>query len=233
VVLSGAGRASGTRGGNHAEAAEVGPGARPGWAYDVGIVRLAQSLHETIEAKPGDGRTATPRRWRRGRGRARPRPITLEAGGGQTAALARRDGGGESRTQRRWRARLLCSAWILLQVLGALRVAALTEMAARIGLDATRGALLAAFLPLAGVLGACASLAVLLNRVFVPRSARDDPAHAGDRRAEPIQSGVTASPCGGPRRRSRLVEQEPGTASSGNVGERSGAMGRHQAFQPR
>ena len=69
-----------------------------------------------------------------------------------------------SRTQRRWRARLLCSAWILLQVLGALRVAALTEMAARIGLDATRGALLAAFLPLAGVLGACASLAVLLNR---------------------------------------------------------------------
>lgn len=69
-----------------------------------------------------------------------------------------------SRTQRRWRARLLCSAWILLQVLGALRVAALTEMAARIGLDATRGALLAAFLPLAGALGACASLAVLLNR---------------------------------------------------------------------
>jgi hypothetical protein len=43
-------------------------------------------------------------------------------------------------------------------------VAALTELVARIGLDATRGALLAAFLPLAGVLGACASLAVLLNR---------------------------------------------------------------------
>ena len=68
------------------------------------------------------------------------------------------------RTQRRWRARLLRSALLLLLVLGALRLPALTEMVARIGLDATRGALLTAFLPLAGVLGACASLAILLNR---------------------------------------------------------------------
>ncbi|MBK9756686.1 MAG: hypothetical protein IPO88_24935 [Nannocystis sp.] len=49
-------------------------------------------------------------------------------------------------------------------MLGALRLPAVTEMVARIGLDATRGALLTAFLPLAGVLGACASLAILLNR---------------------------------------------------------------------
>ena len=68
------------------------------------------------------------------------------------------------RTQRRWRARRLRSARMLLQVLSALRLPALTEMVARIGLDATRGALLMAFLPLAGVLGACASLAILLNR---------------------------------------------------------------------
>ena len=62
------------------------------------------------------------------------------------------------RTQRRWRARML------LLVLGALRLAAVTEMVGRIGLDATRGALLTAFLPLAGALGSCASLAILLNR---------------------------------------------------------------------
>ena len=68
------------------------------------------------------------------------------------------------RTQRRWRARLLRAALMLLLVLGALRLSTLTEMVARIGLDATRGALLTAFLPLAGVLGACASLAILLNR---------------------------------------------------------------------
>ena len=68
------------------------------------------------------------------------------------------------RTQRRWRARLLRSALLLLLVLGALRLPAVTEMVARIGLDATRGALLTAFLPLAGVLGSCASLAILLNR---------------------------------------------------------------------
>ena len=67
------------------------------------------------------------------------------------------------RTQRRWRARLLRSARMLLHVLGALRLPALTEMVARIGLDATRSALLTAFLPLAA-LGACASLASLLNR---------------------------------------------------------------------
>ena len=53
---------------------------------------------------------------------------------------------------------------MLLQVLSWLRLSQLTEMVARIGLDATRGALLTAFLPLAGVLGACASLAILLNR---------------------------------------------------------------------
>jgi hypothetical protein len=68
------------------------------------------------------------------------------------------------RTQRRWRARLRQSALMLLQVLSWLRLSQLTEMVARIGLDATRSALLAAFLPLAGVLGACASLAILLNR---------------------------------------------------------------------
>lgn len=68
------------------------------------------------------------------------------------------------RTQRRWRARLRQSALMLLQVLSWLRLSQLTEMVARIGLDATRGALLTAFLPLAGVLGACASLAILLNR---------------------------------------------------------------------
>ena len=68
------------------------------------------------------------------------------------------------RTQRRWRARLLRSALLLLLVLGALRLAAVTEMVGRIGLDATRGALLTAFLPLAGALGSCASLAILLNR---------------------------------------------------------------------
>ena len=38
----------------------------------------------------------------------------------------------------------------LLLVLGALRLAAVTERVGRIGLDATRGALLTAFLPLAG-----------------------------------------------------------------------------------
>lgn len=69
-----------------------------------------------------------------------------------------------ARTQRRWRARLRQSALMLLQVLSWLRLSQLTEMVARIGLDATRGALLTAFLPLAGVLGACASLAILLNR---------------------------------------------------------------------
>lgn len=68
------------------------------------------------------------------------------------------------RTQRRWRARLRRSARMLLQVLSWLRLSALTERVERIGLDATRGALLTAFLPLAGVLGACASLAILLNR---------------------------------------------------------------------
>ena len=68
------------------------------------------------------------------------------------------------RTQRRWRERLLRSARMLLLVLGALRLAAVTERVGRIGLDATRGALLTAFLPLAGVLGSCASLAILLNR---------------------------------------------------------------------
>jgi hypothetical protein len=69
-----------------------------------------------------------------------------------------------SRTQRRWRARLLRPAQMLLLVLGALRLAAVTEMVGRIGLDATRGALLTAFSPLAGALGSCASLAILLNR---------------------------------------------------------------------
>jgi hypothetical protein len=68
------------------------------------------------------------------------------------------------RTQRRWRARLLRPALLLLLVLGALRLPALTEMVAQIGLDATRSALLTAFLPRAGALGACASLAILLNR---------------------------------------------------------------------
>ena len=55
------------------------------------------------------------------------------------------------RTRRRWRARA--------------RLAALTELVARVGLDATRWALLVAFVPLAGLLGACASLANLLNRL--------------------------------------------------------------------
>jgi DNA-directed RNA polymerase subunit RPC12/RpoP len=56
-------------------------------------------------------------------------------------------------TQRRWRARPLRSALLLLLVLTALRLPALTEMVARIGLDATRGVLLTAFLPLAGCSG--------------------------------------------------------------------------------
>jgi len=41
------------------------------------------------------------------------------------------------RTQRRWRARLLRSARMLLLVLPALKLAAVTEVVGQIGLDAT------------------------------------------------------------------------------------------------
>jgi len=68
------------------------------------------------------------------------------------------------RTQRRWRARLQRSARMLLVVLAALQLAAVTEVVGQLGLDATRGALLKAFLSLAGALGSCAALAILLNR---------------------------------------------------------------------
>lgn len=69
------------------------------------------------------------------------------------------------RTLRRWWARLWRQVTYVLQVLSAVRQAALAELVAEIGLDATRRALLLAYLPLAGVLGACASLANLLNRL--------------------------------------------------------------------
>lgn len=69
------------------------------------------------------------------------------------------------RTLRRWWARLWRLVTYVLQVLSAVRQAALAELVAEIGLDATRRALLVAYLPLAGVLGACASLANLLNRL--------------------------------------------------------------------
>jgi len=69
------------------------------------------------------------------------------------------------RTRRRWRARAGQAAFYLLQVLSAVRQAALTEQVVRVGLDATRRALLVAFAPLTGVLGACAMLANLLNRL--------------------------------------------------------------------
>lgn len=70
-----------------------------------------------------------------------------------------------SRTRRRWRERAGLAAFYLLQVLSAVRLAALTEQVVRVGLDATRRALLVAFVPLAGALGACAMLANLLNRL--------------------------------------------------------------------
>jgi hypothetical protein len=69
------------------------------------------------------------------------------------------------RTVARWWARLWLTVMSLLQVLSAVRLAALTELVAQIGLDATRRDLLVAYRPQAGRLGACASLANLLNRL--------------------------------------------------------------------
>lgn len=70
------------------------------------------------------------------------------------------------RTARRWRERAMLAARVVLHVLSSLRTPVLDELVAGLGLDATRGALLAAFRPLAGVLGACAALTVLLGRVL-------------------------------------------------------------------
>lgn len=69
------------------------------------------------------------------------------------------------RTLRRWRARVMLAARVLLHVLSSLRIAALDELVAAIGLDATRRALLVAFRPLAGAVGALAALTVLLGKV--------------------------------------------------------------------
>lgn len=70
------------------------------------------------------------------------------------------------RTARRWRGRSMLPARVVLHVLSSLRTPALDELVAGLGLDATRRALLGAFRPLAGVLGACAALTVLLGRVL-------------------------------------------------------------------
>lgn len=69
------------------------------------------------------------------------------------------------RTLRRWRARVMLAARVLLHVLSSLRTAVLGELVAGLGLDATRRALLVAFRPLAGVVGALAALTVLLGKV--------------------------------------------------------------------
>lgn len=69
------------------------------------------------------------------------------------------------RTLARWWARLCLAVTYLLQVLSAVRLAELAELVAQIGLGATRRELLVAYLPQAGRLGACASLANLLNRL--------------------------------------------------------------------
>ena len=57
-------------------------------------------------------------------------------------------------------------ARVVLHLLSSLRKQVLDELVAGLGLDATRGALLAAFRPLAGVQGACAGLTVLLGKVL-------------------------------------------------------------------
>lgn len=69
------------------------------------------------------------------------------------------------RTMRRWRERAMLLAQVVLHVLSSLRTPVLDELVAGLGLEATRRALLLAFRPLAGVLGACAALTVLLGRV--------------------------------------------------------------------
>ena len=69
------------------------------------------------------------------------------------------------RTLRRWRERAMLAAQVVLHVLSSLRTPVLDELVVGLGLDATRRALLAAFRPLAGMLGACAALTVLLGRV--------------------------------------------------------------------
>lgn len=71
-----------------------------------------------------------------------------------------------ARTLRRWRERASLAARVVLHVLSAMRTAALDEVVAAIGLDATRRALLAAFRPLAGAVGALAALTVLLGKVL-------------------------------------------------------------------
>lgn len=70
------------------------------------------------------------------------------------------------RTLRRWWARVMLAARVLLHVLSSLRTAALDEVVAVSGLDATRRALLVAFRPLAGAVGALAALTVLLGKVL-------------------------------------------------------------------
>ena len=71
-----------------------------------------------------------------------------------------------ARTARRWRERAAQGARRVLHVLSSLRTPVLDELVAGLGLDATRRALLAAFQPLAGVLGALAALTVLLGKVL-------------------------------------------------------------------
>ena len=70
------------------------------------------------------------------------------------------------RTRRRWRARASQPVRVVLHVLSSLRTAILSGLVAALGLDATRRALLAAFRPLAGAMGACAALSVLLGKVL-------------------------------------------------------------------
>lgn len=70
------------------------------------------------------------------------------------------------RTLRRWRERVMLAARVVLHVLSSLRTPVLDELVATLGLDATRRALLVAFRPLAGVVGALAALTVLLGKVL-------------------------------------------------------------------
>lgn len=75
------------------------------------------------------------------------------------------------RTLRRWRERVMLAARVVLHMLSSLRIPALDGLVAAIGLDATRRALLLAFRPLAGVVGALAAL-VLLGKVLSGRQPR-------------------------------------------------------------
>jgi hypothetical protein len=71
------------------------------------------------------------------------------------------------RTERRWRARLAASARVLVVLLAVSGGAVLEGIAARLGLDATRGALVAAHADLAGVAAGSrlSALAALVHRL--------------------------------------------------------------------